>query len=500
MRKIYLWNLFFFLSTLQLFSHDVKDFSSCVSRLQKLQVQEQIFFSQAEKWLAQYQKEHHVIYSGQNRELHYLMKQMYKILAESERIKKQAHHMETDEDSSSDESKVLASLICANAHLITFNVLSFTCNHVSHDKTLMAKLNELKIGGVQQHWDNLLELCEDNQRKKDFIAHVHTIQKHGEMIETLENQGVPYVKDLSQQLNSPLANKVLSSQRSKAKLKNLFSKKSMQVRTRFNHAKNGLTYHLVEIFSNTAGSIRWQSLLKSIDREVLVKLSDSILMPGDIILEKTKGAMTDRFIPGYWGHVAIFIGRPEQWITSKSLSLDSSRYRHLKEITAGNNIIEAVRPQVRLGNLKDWKVSDIAVIRPVNYPPEYIAYMISQALKYVGTGYDYNFDINTSSRVTCSELPYQAYPGIRFRVKKSSGRYVIVPDDIAALAGNKSGQSFKVIFLHHENQTIKAENRDEIYVRLLNLKTGHDKILPEETTRRKPQPVSEEETTKITSR
>ena len=97
---------------------------------------------------------------------------------------------------------------------------------------------------------------------------------------------------------------------------------------------------------NLAGSVRWRKghLYKN---QSAIKKAKSNLIPMDIIIEKSPFILTDKFIPGHFGHIAIYLGTKEQL-------LDANIWDHpsilpfQEEIIKGKVILEAVRSGVRL--------------------------------------------------------------------------------------------------------------------------------------------------------
>ena len=74
---------------------------------------------------------------------------------------------------------------------------------------------------------------------------------------------------------------------------------------------NKLTNFLSGFFGNIAGSIKWRNGFLY-NNNAALKLAQTKLRPMDIILEKSPFVITDKFIPGYFGHVALYLGTKEQ--------------------------------------------------------------------------------------------------------------------------------------------------------------------------------------------
>jgi hypothetical protein len=115
-------------------------------------------------------------------------------------------------------------------------------------------------------------------------------------------------------------------------------------------------------FGNTAGGIRWRKghLLKNkkVHAEILAKLK-----PLDMITEKTYFALTDKFIPGYFGHNAIWLGTKEELI-ELGLWNHNSIIPFQKEIEAGKSILEVDRSGTHLKSLEVFiNIDEFAFLR-----------------------------------------------------------------------------------------------------------------------------------------
>jgi hypothetical protein len=171
------------------------------------------------------------------------------------------------------------------------------------------------------------------------------------------------------------------------------------------------------------------------------------LRAGDILLEKTPFRLTDKLIPGYWGHAAVWIGNEEEL---KELGIWSNpvvvKYRD--EIRQGRLVAEALRSGVELNSLSHFlNIDSIGVLRKADQSREARAAAIIQALRQIGKPYDFNFDVESKERVYCSKLVYLTFSGIDWPTKKSLGRTTFTPDDVAAKA-IKDGPLQLVTFYH----------------------------------------------------
>ena len=162
------------------------------------------------------------------------------------------------------------------------------------------------------------------------------------------------------------------------------------------------------------------------------------LRAGDILLEKTPFRLTDLLIPGFWGHAAIWIGN-EQELKALGIWNHPLVTKYHTPIRQGHVIVEALRPGVTMNPLEHFlNIDDMAILRARNLELDADAKVaiILQALRQVGKAYDFNFDVETTDTIVCSELIYQVYTAIDWPTQKALGRTTISPDHIARRALN----------------------------------------------------------------
>lgn len=187
---------------------------------------------------------------------------------------------------------------------------------------------------------------------------------------------------------------------------------------------------LSKTFGNTVG--RFQSRRgylygqKSLESQILQDLQ-----PGDILLEKTPFRLTDKFIPGYWGHNAIWLGTADE-IKALGIWDDPSIRKIQGRIQSGRSIIEALRPGVTLNRLDHFMdIDSFAVLRRTNLSDDERRKVILRAASQYGKAYDFGFDVETQDALVCSELMFMAYADVPFKLEKTLGRYTINPDSVA---------------------------------------------------------------------
>lgn len=187
------------------------------------------------------------------------------------------------------------------------------------------------------------------------------------------------------------------------------------------------------IFGNTIGLVETRRGKLDGRVEVAEDLTGN-LQVGDILIERTPFRLTDSFIPGYWGHAALWVGS-EAELQGLGIWNDPVMQPYQDVIRNGRRVIEALRSGVELNSLDHFlNVDDVAVLRYGGLGPQEKARVILQALRQMGKRYDFNFDVETRDRLGCAELIYHAYGEADWPTHKQLGRSVIVPDDIAVRA------------------------------------------------------------------
>ncbi|MGD8569128.1 MAG: YiiX/YebB-like N1pC/P60 family cysteine hydrolase [Gammaproteobacteria bacterium] len=208
------------------------------------------------------------------------------------------------------------------------------------------------------------------------------------------------------------------------------------------------------VFGNTIGLVATRKGKLYEKPQVKMRLVRQ-LRAGDILLEKTPFRLTDTLIPGHWGHAAIWVGTEAEL---RHLGIwDHPVLRPYQEsIRRGERVVEALRSGVQLSSLGHFlNVDDVAVLRDETLTDEERVAHIILALRQVGKAYDFNFDVETTDRIVCSELVYLVFTDITWPTGKTLGRYTISPDNVAQKALN--GGPLKLISFYHDGQAIEKQ-------------------------------------------
>ncbi|MBL7114333.1 MAG: hypothetical protein ISS35_01090 [Kiritimatiellae bacterium] len=234
---------------------------------------------------------------------------------------------------------------------------------------------------------------------------------------------------------------------------------------------------------------RQMSLTRAIDRSNFVSPGQIAgyrdrLQPGDIILERRNWYMSNIGIPGFWPHVALYVGTAAQIkerfsglpelegrepiavlreahpeVVEAFLARDTEGYEHC--------ILEALRPGVVFTSLEVSGNADyLAVLRPRRSRLQKWQ-ALSAAFSHHAKPYDYNFSFITDNALVCSELvckSYQAGGGLAMKPHVVNGRPVVAPNQFAEQfaaeqAGDQRVFDF-VLFLEGSEATQQAVERD----------------------------------------
>ena len=123
------------------------------------------------------------------------------------------------------------------------------------------------------------------------------------------------------------------------------------------------------------------------------------------------------------------------------------------EIEAGRGVVEALRAGVKMNTMRHFmNIDDLAVLRDQTIFETQRVQAILQALRQVGKGYDFNFDVESTDRIVCSELVYHTFVHREWPTAKALGRVTISPDNVAL--HSLPGDFLDVVVLFHDGKEI----------------------------------------------
>ncbi len=157
------------------------------------------------------------------------------------------------------------------------------------------------------------------------------------------------------------------------------------------------------------------------------------LKPGDILLTRRDGYLSNAFLPGYWGHAAMYLGSVDE---IRALGDDPALEKALRGYGSGKDrdgfgfaAVEAIGEGVRFSSAEfALHANSLAVLRP-KVDDEHTRTAILRALELRGVPYDFSFDLSSQDKIICTELVYRAYaPHLDVPFEEVMGRKTLKPD------------------------------------------------------------------------
>ncbi|MCF7849022.1 MAG: hypothetical protein K9M45_09245 [Kiritimatiellales bacterium] len=208
--------------------------------------------------------------------------------------------------------------------------------------------------------------------------------------------------------------------------------------------------------------------------EIIAQYKDRF-RPGDILVQRRNWHMTNIGIPGFWPHVALYVGTPAEiddyfselgfqpLETIKALYPEVFQTLEKSEDGFPMTVIEAIRPGVVFQSLETSARCDyLAVVRPKVSKADKFKALLA-AFSHYGKPYDLNFDFSTDNELVCSELVYKAYrPGhkLPFEPEIINGRLLLPPNQLVEQCIVNFDDRFEfVLFLDAVEKTGRVEER-----------------------------------------
>jgi hypothetical protein len=205
-----------------------------------------------------------------------------------------------------------------------------------------------------------------------------------------------------------------------------------------------------------------------ISRDLIASIRPS-LRPGDVLFERREWYLSNIGLPGFWTHIALYIGTPEErraafadpetreWVKAQGEpsgeleALLASRLPEAWKISASGEhgdprrVIEAIGEGVSFTSLEHSAAADsLGVLRPRLTSREK-AIAIVRAFGYAGRPYDFEFDFLSDDALVCSELVFKAYEpgaemkGLALEVQELAGRRIVPPNEIVRQWSREAG-------------------------------------------------------------
>ncbi|OFZ02584.1 MAG: hypothetical protein A2070_09160 [Bdellovibrionales bacterium GWC1_52_8] len=246
------------------------------------------------------------------------------------------------------------------------------------------------------------------------------------------------------------------------------------------------SFYSSKFFGNTLGLVQFRKgKLKKLP-ETEKQGIEAAMKPLDILLEKTPFRLTDRFIPGHWGHVAIWVGNEEE-LRAAGVWDHMAVVPHHEAIRSGRRIVEALRPGVQVNTLEHFlNIDDLLVLRHPTLTAEQQREYLIRTFEQLGKEYDFNFDVETDRKIVCSELAYVVFHNIEWPTQRALGRYTISPDHVA-IKGLPGGPLIPIM-IYHNGELLPDDHQGSLQVMLKMLLEEKYKELKEYLGKREEAP------------
>jgi hypothetical protein len=148
------------------------------------------------------------------------------------------------------------------------------------------------------------------------------------------------------------------------------------------------------------------------------------LKPGDVFVTRHDDALSNLFLPGFWPHAALYLGK------SSEHTADWGDLPPADETDAW--FLEAKKDGVKVRSMGETLALDACVVLRPPLADGELEKAIQRSLSHRGKSYDFLFDFRTTERLACTEVVYRGYHGvgpIRFRLKETGGRLCLPAEE-----------------------------------------------------------------------
>jgi hypothetical protein len=240
-------------------------------------------------------------------------------------------------------------------------------------------------------------------------------------------------------------------------------------------AQNTLSFGLSFGFGQMVGLVQTRNgKLNRPDPSTLSQL-ESEMRPLDILLEKTPFRLTDKMIPGHYGHMALWLGSEAE--LKEMGAWDDIPAQWQEQVRKGKRIVEALRSGVTLSTLDHFmNIDDLLVLRDQRIlSKDYQRNAAITAVQQLGKEYDFNFDVMTHERIVCSELAYVVFPDLDWPLAQTLGRYTISPDNVAQLAMGEV-PIFSPIIMYRDGKREEDQLQEKLLALISRVKHSNEII------------------------
>jgi hypothetical protein len=202
-------------------------------------------------------------------------------------------------------------------------------------------------------------------------------------------------------------------------------------------------YNAMAVLGTFAGNVKIWLSPPHITQAQIQDLKQ-ILQPGDVILERRNWFLSNGFLPGFWKHMALYVGSAED-LERRGLSTDPlvqphwERFRQSDRHGYQPRVVEVVSAGVIFSPLEHTAAADdLVVLRPRLSEARKNA-AIARAFSHYGKPYDFDFDFFSTDKLVCTELIFRAYDeplhgeSVRFPLARIMGRDTMPADEVVRM-------------------------------------------------------------------
>jgi hypothetical protein len=160
-----------------------------------------------------------------------------------------------------------------------------------------------------------------------------------------------------------------------------------------------------------------------------------LVQPGDVFVTRHDDAMSNLFLPGFWPHAALFLGKTANSTPEWGELSCADEY--------GAWFLESKKDGVKVRPSSETLALDaLVVLRPPLFGSD-LQRGLQRALAHRGKPYDFLFDFRTADRLVCTEVIYRGFHGIspcHFQLREVGGRLCLPAEEFINQALNSGFQ------------------------------------------------------------
>ena len=384
-------------------------------------------------------------------------------------IKKYQYLVDNDDNKYTSKERFELVMISLSAMLARYDDYLLTYKNFNDQKNLREFLNDpnSSYGIPKNVLQDITNKYNSTSERKKIKKMINFYKENKEEYKNEDGKFFLYLKDLIE--NSP-SYKIGFDDTTKNTTLELLNVYNISV----DLGDDGLDLLINEIskdFGNSAGLVATRKGKLYGNDEVASNIRNNI-KAGDFLLEKTPFRLTDKLIPGHWGHAAVYLGTNEEleelgvWEKLEEFKDDGDLYftqdkidELRKDIQDGKVIDEALRDGVQLNTIEHFlNIDDLAIMHDTTETKEDKIDRIILTMRQLGKEYDFKFDVETSVKIVCSELIYATDILHSWPTKNSGGIYTISPDNVASKS-IEDETIYIIPLLYHDGKEIKTDRK-----------------------------------------